>query len=348
MNNKQRGAFLKKARENKNLTQEELGDLIYYSDKTISAWEKGIYTPSSYDTIIKLSEVLDISPLSILYGEEDISDEKQVSSYLDYRKRIREQILIIIVLFLITILTIIISFYYTNIKETNNIYSLKSNNEHIIMGNSFYLQTKKTNFLSINKITTANNKYIIKRIELYTLNKNKRKMIMAGPNESYFLENNNVSNEYNIKDLETKDLYMSIYNEDNEEIVVPLFLDKKSELFNDEEVNNNKKLSKEEQVLLNLGFTYNDGQYTYQVNNITINYNLNGILKIIKENKDNNEYLSKRVTNNNTIYKKIYTNGKFKEKELIIKEKATCDLQHKNTITELVECLNYLSEQLQK
>ena len=54
MNNKKRGAFLKKARESKKLTQEELGRLIFYSDKTISAWEKGIYTPSDYETIIKL------------------------------------------------------------------------------------------------------------------------------------------------------------------------------------------------------------------------------------------------------------------------------------------------------
>ena len=68
MNNKKRGKFLRKARENKNLTQEELGSLIFYSDKTISAWEKGIYTPSNYETIIKLSEVLEISPLSIAQG----------------------------------------------------------------------------------------------------------------------------------------------------------------------------------------------------------------------------------------------------------------------------------------
>ena len=59
MNNKKRGEFLRKARENKNLTQEELDNLIFYSDKTISAWEKGIYTPSNYETIIKLSEVFD-------------------------------------------------------------------------------------------------------------------------------------------------------------------------------------------------------------------------------------------------------------------------------------------------
>ena len=58
----------RKARENKNLTQEELGNLIFYSDKTISAWEKGIYTPSNYETIIKLSEVLEIAPLSIAQG----------------------------------------------------------------------------------------------------------------------------------------------------------------------------------------------------------------------------------------------------------------------------------------
>ena len=83
MNNKKRGAFLRKAREAKNLTQEDLGNLIFYSDKTISAWEKGIYTPSDYATIIKLSEVLEISPLSILYGEDNTTEEEQIYSYLN-------------------------------------------------------------------------------------------------------------------------------------------------------------------------------------------------------------------------------------------------------------------------
>lgn len=41
MNNEKRGNFLKKLRKSKNLTQQQLGELINYSDKNISKWENG-------------------------------------------------------------------------------------------------------------------------------------------------------------------------------------------------------------------------------------------------------------------------------------------------------------------
>ena len=36
---------IKNARKKKNLTQEELGDLLFVSDKTISSWENGRTIP---------------------------------------------------------------------------------------------------------------------------------------------------------------------------------------------------------------------------------------------------------------------------------------------------------------
>ena len=64
---------IKNARKKKNLTQEELGDLLFVSDKTISSWEKGRTIPD-VESINKISKVLDVPFLSLLYGDINISN----------------------------------------------------------------------------------------------------------------------------------------------------------------------------------------------------------------------------------------------------------------------------------
>ena len=342
MNNKKRGEFLRKARENKNLTQEELGNLIFYSDKTISAWEKGIYTPSNYETIIKLSEVLEISPLSILYGENNVTEEKQVSSYFEIKKQFKLKILLLTILFLLSLLIILISYYYTNLKDNSTYYHLISTNDNINLGTSFYLKTKNTSVISLNKIVSDNNKYIIKDIELYTINNNKKIKILSGANEDYFLENNNISNEYNIKNLLKKELYLIIKTYDNQELTIPININKKDTIFKDSTIKKNDNKS----ILIELGFEYIDGLYKYKKDNITITYSSIGDLTLIKENKNNNEYLTKRIKNNNIFYKKITKEGKYEETELLIKEKKACNLHDKKEINDLAKCLNYLAWKL--
>ncbi len=42
MNNNQIGKFITKLRKEKGLTQRELGDILYVTDKAISKWERGL------------------------------------------------------------------------------------------------------------------------------------------------------------------------------------------------------------------------------------------------------------------------------------------------------------------
>lgn len=345
MNNKKRGAFLRKAREAKNLTQEELGNLIFYSDKTISAWEKGIYTPSDYETIIKLSEVLDISPLAILYGEENTTEEEQLFSYLNYQKSNRLKLIVLSIIFLFTLITILVAFYYTNLRDTSRIYSLTSGREDVIIDNSFYYHNKSSSILYLSKVSLVNNKYYIKRIDLYYLENGKRIKIFSGPNDVYFIENNNMVNEYNIKDLLKKSVYLSIYTNKNQEIKTPILIDKTRKTISKEEKPNKENISRKNK-LKELGFIYQDGEYIYQKDNITIRYTDFAVLNLVKENKDNNEYLYKRINDKNMIYRKIYNDGKYKVKDLLIEEKSTCNISKEKDMESLIKCLNYLSDVL--
>ena len=46
MDQKKIGSFLKELRKEKGLTQEQLAELMYVSDRTVSRWETGSNLPS--------------------------------------------------------------------------------------------------------------------------------------------------------------------------------------------------------------------------------------------------------------------------------------------------------------
>lgn len=68
MDAKKIGAFLKELRNEKGMTQEQLGEKIGVSNKTISRWETGNYMPS-VDCLNMLSDIYNISINEILAGE---------------------------------------------------------------------------------------------------------------------------------------------------------------------------------------------------------------------------------------------------------------------------------------
>lgn len=61
---------LKKARKYKNLTQEQLGNLVNVQKSAISKYERGAIQPSQ-DILIRISEVLNVS-VDYLLGKSDI------------------------------------------------------------------------------------------------------------------------------------------------------------------------------------------------------------------------------------------------------------------------------------
>ena len=68
-NDDKRGKLLSELRKGKNLTQRDLGDLIGYTDKNISKWERGISFPNNPNIINKLAEIFEISVEELMYGE---------------------------------------------------------------------------------------------------------------------------------------------------------------------------------------------------------------------------------------------------------------------------------------
>lgn len=92
MDNKKIGAFIAEHRKKQGLTQEQLGERLHVSNKTISRWENGNYMPD-ISLLKPLSDELNVSVNELLAGEK-IAEEQTAAYYeqnlihtLDYSNR---------------------------------------------------------------------------------------------------------------------------------------------------------------------------------------------------------------------------------------------------------------------
>ena len=85
------GDIIKICRKAKNMTQEELGQLIDVSKVSICQWEKGIKTPSTKN-LIELTKIFDVE-LSYLIGNDAYVVAEQDDKYSMYMAKEEIQIL---------------------------------------------------------------------------------------------------------------------------------------------------------------------------------------------------------------------------------------------------------------
>lgn len=129
-NDDKRGKLLSELRKGKNLTQRDLGNLIGYTDKNISKWERGISFPNNPNIINKLAEIFEISVEELMYGElrgkanETEIRENFANQYKNNYNKYRKNILIIIISFLLFVIISLILIYFIYIKNSISVYSL--------------------------------------------------------------------------------------------------------------------------------------------------------------------------------------------------------------------------------
>ncbi len=86
MDNLKFGKFIKELRKEKNMTQKELAEKLYLTDKAISKWERGLSFPD-ITVLNSISEIFNVSVTEILNGErgkeEKIDIEKVVQEAIE-------------------------------------------------------------------------------------------------------------------------------------------------------------------------------------------------------------------------------------------------------------------------
>lgn len=115
MDTKKIGLFLKNLRKENNMTQEQLGERIGVTNKTISRWETGNYMPP-VDSLLLLSDIYGITINEILAGEyiEDakmrkVADENVVNVLGELEKNNSKfENRMIVIMFITVIIAILI------------------------------------------------------------------------------------------------------------------------------------------------------------------------------------------------------------------------------------------------
>ena len=76
------GKFIADCRKKKNLTQEQLAEKLYITDRAVSKWERGISLPDA-DKMLDLCKILDINVNELLSGEKiDMKDYEKKNEEL--------------------------------------------------------------------------------------------------------------------------------------------------------------------------------------------------------------------------------------------------------------------------
>ena len=72
------GQFLSEMRKEKSMTQKELADKLFVSDKTVSKWERGNSMPN-VTLLTPIADVLGITVTELLKGEK-LSEDKSLNT----------------------------------------------------------------------------------------------------------------------------------------------------------------------------------------------------------------------------------------------------------------------------
>lgn len=78
ISNEKFGLFVTELRKKKNLTQKDLAEKLYVSDKTVSKWERGLSMPNVV-LLIPIADILDVTVTELLCGEK-IDTQKNIDT----------------------------------------------------------------------------------------------------------------------------------------------------------------------------------------------------------------------------------------------------------------------------
>lgn len=204
-------------RQERKLTQKDLGEIIGVSDRTISKWENGTTVPDLCQ-IRNICRKLEISPSLLIKSEKIFKDgmtdlKRKVGKILNY-------LLHNIFLIGFIIVFILLLLYFINNFNAVKIYNLKFDSENITFENGYFFKTKVTNILVINDIKINKIKYEPKEVEveLYTyVNGDKKVLYNSNTLNNIYLEENQSGTDLLTRDtIESlkKNLHLTIRTKD--------------------------------------------------------------------------------------------------------------------------------------
>ncbi len=229
MNMQKIGKFILQLRQEKNLSQSDLANLIPVTRQAVSRWEKGQSIPDS-STLLIISKIFDVSINELLNGERFKKEEpkKLEKIALDMIDKNNSQskkfkrVLLFMVLIILLLSFSFLAYYFINSYNSITVYKIEGENKKFTMQNGIFISTKQKTYFRLGKLI-YNNNIEVKNVRLYYKNGNKEKTIFEDSDADILITDYYGYNEFfpyeNINSI-VKKLYLEInYNNNKVEIL---------------------------------------------------------------------------------------------------------------------------------
>lgn len=312
MNIEKMAEFLRSLREDKGLTQDQLGDMLNVSRSLVSKWEHASKIPA-VDCLMSLSKIYDITIDEIIYGErkntKNAKDIESLSATImnESKKKIdlaHKSIIIVTLVLSFLLLGSYFIFNYNSIK----VYSVGARNDKYDIKNTLMIISKNKSYIKFGDIVSSNEhgdkEY--DGYEFYAKDDDNR-IVLSSREDGEIVRNLDDSDNFlNFTNLEKfiDDLYVDVYYNDEVE-TIKLIADLEmanNKIFNinkDDGSNikkeNMKKIDNDIPKIVSEKFSYDSDnncyKYNTNMNNIDTYFQYDYDIAQMLINVDNIQYL---------------------------------------------------------
>ncbi len=221
------GKFLKALRKERNLTQDQLAEILSFDRSVISKWECGRKLPT-VENFNALSQYYDISINELIYGERMNKENAKAIKSIPIRvmsegqRKIHMLHVAILTTFLIGVFSVLIVYFVSNYNSIK-IYRVGGSNENYVIKNTLMIISKHRSYLNFGEIDVIGNddeNISYGNYELY-VKKGDTKIILSNREDGDLVEGlEKIDNYLNFSNLNKfiNNIYIDIYD-DNDNIV---------------------------------------------------------------------------------------------------------------------------------
>ena len=229
MNMQKIGNFILQLRQEKNLSQSDLANLIPVTRQAVSRWEKGQSIPDS-STLLIISKIFDVSINELLNGERFKKEEpkklEKIALDMIDKNNSQSKKFKRVVLFMVLIILLLpfsfLAYYFINSYNSITVYKIEGENKKFTMQNGIFISTKQKTYFRLGKLI-YNNNIEVKNVRLYYKIGNKEKTIFEDSDADILITDYyGYSEFFPYKDINNivKKLYLEInYNNNKVEIL---------------------------------------------------------------------------------------------------------------------------------
>ena len=297
MDNEKIGLFIKRLREEKNYTQEELAKLIPIGRGAVSKWERGVTIPDSM-TLIKLSEIFDVSINEILAGKRlNKENKKEIDNvalkYYTKSNKLKKYLIISLLITIVVMFSFLL-YYFCILYKSIGVYRITGKGYNFEIIDGLFVNTNYSKYLRIDDLKYTED-FFINKLNLYYLDKDKQKVDIYTTNGDNIIlnaiEGYNVYFDKNNVKYVIQNMYLDInYNDNLTETIKVQF---------DEDYINDELFFKKEEKLIDSNNVIQKQEKSDLVKSIEENFiEENGLYSYVEEEKDYiNEFIYNPTSN---------------------------------------------------